>query len=193
MTSITFTLSDKFVTELSQVTKNAVESVIKKFDLRLAAYVYETVHGHIIELQKQEGFYFLGEIEKPGRMDAEDMQFFMALPGFRWVEMASDGLKVGLHNQKDIVIAEPEPEPEPEPQQQNVKVAVFRQKIDHLYKVFNVDRHACQGKKEIAYWSDIAKRNLAELKQMKCNRANEEDNRRYHDVIEKVTNHLANQ
>ena len=44
-----------------------------------------------------------------------------------------------------------------------VKVATFRNAVDHLFRVVNVDYHACVGAAELRNWQGIAGRVLAEV------------------------------
>jgi len=74
---------------------------------------------------------------------------------------------------------------------EKVKVAEFRGQIEHLERVFNVDRHAYVGDKEKARWCDRAKRVLAALEVMECPRAKADDLERLASIIAKVKAYLA--
>lgn len=54
---------------------------------------------------------------------------------------------------------------------QTVKVALFRSEADHLFRLANVDYHACVGAHELRNWHTIAARVLAEVKHYECKRA----------------------
>jgi phage terminase Nu1 subunit (DNA packaging protein) len=56
-----------------------------------------------------------------------------------------------------------------------VKVSDFRNSIDHLFRVVNVDYHACVSLGELRGWMVIAERVLAEVSALVCKRANEYD------------------
>ena len=56
-----------------------------------------------------------------------------------------------------------------------VKVADFRNAVDHLFRVVNVDYHACVGAAELRTWQGIAGRVLAEVEALECQRATAED------------------
>jgi hypothetical protein len=56
-----------------------------------------------------------------------------------------------------------------------VKVADFRNKIDHLFRVLNADFHACVNATELGNWERIAKRVYNELAHIECKRANDYD------------------
>lgn len=61
-----------------------------------------------------------------------------------------------------------------------VKVSTFRDSTDRLFRVINVDYHACVGLGELRSWVGIAERFLAEVSNLECKRANEYD-RSQHD------------
>lgn len=52
-----------------------------------------------------------------------------------------------------------------------VKVADFRDEIDHVFRIVNVDFHACVGADEKARWVEIARRFTTKLRGMTCKRA----------------------
>jgi hypothetical protein len=56
-----------------------------------------------------------------------------------------------------------------------VKVSTFRDSTDRLFRVINVDYHACVGLGELRSWVGIAERFLAEVSSLECKRANEYD------------------
>lgn len=56
-----------------------------------------------------------------------------------------------------------------------VKVADFRDEIDHLFRVCNVDFHACVDATEKARWAEIARKVASSLSAMSCKRATVQD------------------
>lgn len=56
-----------------------------------------------------------------------------------------------------------------------VKVAAFRNAVDHLFRVVNVDYHACVRADELRNWQSIASRVLAEVDALECKRARQDD------------------
>jgi len=56
-----------------------------------------------------------------------------------------------------------------------VKIADFRDEIDHLFRVCNVDFHACVGVEEKARWVEIARKVAINLSGMTCKRATVQD------------------
>lgn len=56
-----------------------------------------------------------------------------------------------------------------------VKVATFRNAVAHLFRVVNVDYHACVRPVELRNWQSIAIRVLAEVNALECKRANQDD------------------
>lgn len=87
-----------------------------------------------------------------------------------------------------------EPQAAPAEQQtktvEKVKVSEFRGKIEHLERVFNVDRHACVCDKEKADWCGRVKNVLADLEGMECPRAKAEDLECCVSIIAKVKAYL---
>lgn len=74
---------------------------------------------------------------------------------------------------------------------EKVNVAKFRGKIEHLERVFNVDRHACIGDEEKADWCGRVKNVLADLEGMECTRAKVDDLERCAAIITKVKAYLV--
>jgi hypothetical protein len=56
-----------------------------------------------------------------------------------------------------------------------VKVSTFRDSTDRLFRVINVDYHACVGLGELRSWVGIAERFLAEVSNLECKRASAYD------------------
>lgn len=59
-----------------------------------------------------------------------------------------------------------------------VKVADFRNKIDHLFRVVNEHYHSCVGSSEVRPWLEICGRVKKELEETECKRATEYDHSR---------------
>lgn len=78
-----------------------------------------------------------------------------------------------------------------ESEKETVKVAIFRQRIEHLERVFNVDRCACVDAREFTNWMTICRRVLETLEATTCARAKPEDWERYTAIIETVRAFLA--
>ncbi len=72
-----------------------------------------------------------------------------------------------------------------------LSVADFRGSIDHLERVYNVDRCACVGDKEKALWADRCKTLVTEVEGLTCPRAKAADNERHSAIVKKVTAFLA--
>lgn len=56
-----------------------------------------------------------------------------------------------------------------------VNVASFRNSVSHLFRVVNVDYHACVNAGELRNWQNIAERVQAEVEGLECKRANPDD------------------
>lgn len=65
----------------------------------------------------------------------------------------------------------------------DVKVNEFRNKIEHLFRKFNADYHACVDDKERNYWASCTKRVYFQLKDMTCKRATPEDKENLEKVL----------
>ena len=66
---------------------------------------------------------------------------------------------------------------------QTVKVALFRSEADHLFRLANVDYHACVGAHELRNWHTIAARVLAEVKHYECKRATPYDREQFRRAV----------
>lgn len=58
---------------------------------------------------------------------------------------------------------------------ETVAVSEFRNRIEHLERKVNCDRHACKGPQEIERWIREAQRVGSELSRTTCKRAKAED------------------
>lgn len=56
-----------------------------------------------------------------------------------------------------------------------VSVRDFRHDTSGLYRLANVDYHACVGQIELKHWLEIAKRRLVEVLDVTCTRAKPDD------------------
>ena len=72
-----------------------------------------------------------------------------------------------------------------------VKVATFRNAVDHLFRVVNVDYHACVGAAELRNWQGIAGRVLAEVDTLECKRANQDDREQQRRSIEAARERMS--
>jgi hypothetical protein len=72
-----------------------------------------------------------------------------------------------------------------------VKVSTFRDSTDRLFRVVNVDYHACVGLGELRNWVGIAERFLAEVSNLECKRANEYDRSQHDRSIEVARERLT--
>ena len=72
-----------------------------------------------------------------------------------------------------------------------VKVSSYRDSIDHLFRVVNVDYHACVNAGELRNWVSIAERLLAEVSGLECKRANEYDRDQHRQSLEAASARLA--
>jgi len=57
----------------------------------------------------------------------------------------------------------------------NVPVSEFRNSIDHLYRLINVDYHSCINTQELCYWVKRVERLIETVKVLECKRAKLED------------------
>ena len=64
-----------------------------------------------------------------------------------------------------------------------VKVALFRSEADHLFRLANVDYHACVGAHELRNWQTIAARVLAEVEHYECKRATPYDRKQFRRAV----------
>lgn len=68
-----------------------------------------------------------------------------------------------------------------------VKVAEFRQSINHAFRLLNADWNSCVGEKEKVYWFVQSFRLFSELHELECPRAKEDDLIQ----LERVQDHYA--
>lgn len=77
------------------------------------------------------------------------------------------------------------------PMNKPLKVAAFRAESDHLFRIANVDYHACVGIGELEGWQKIANRVLASVEGLVCKRATPADLERFAQATESLKNQLA--
>lgn len=66
-----------------------------------------------------------------------------------------------------------------------VRVTEFRSNVDHLFRVVNVDYHACVNVSELRVWRGHAERLLATVSSLECSRATDADqDRRLHSQVQ---------
>jgi hypothetical protein len=71
-----------------------------------------------------------------------------------------------------------------------VPVSEYRGAVEHLERIFNVDRHACVGKNERDNWADVARRMLTMYEGLECKRAKPDDVERLSAIVKKITDYL---
>ncbi len=71
-----------------------------------------------------------------------------------------------------------------------IKVAAYRAEADHLFRVANVDYHACVGVNEIENWQRIAGRVLAGVEGVECKRASAYDVEQFTQAVAAVKGRL---
>lgn len=71
-----------------------------------------------------------------------------------------------------------------------VKVAKFRNEADHLFRLANVDYHACVNAREVECWKEIATRVLKEAENLVCARATDYDRQQFTKAVAAVNAQL---
>lgn len=64
-----------------------------------------------------------------------------------------------------------------------VKVSVFRNETDRLFRLANVHYHSCVGVREVQSWQDTASRVLVEAAQLACKRASVYDLQQWAEAV----------
>ncbi|HCH1696720.1 hypothetical protein [Vibrio diabolicus] len=72
----------------------------------------------------------------------------------------------------------------------NVTVSEFRNSVDHLFKMVNVDYHACVGHKELDYWVERTEKVLNTVKMLECKRAKPVDREQHAKSLVAAENRL---
>jgi len=72
-----------------------------------------------------------------------------------------------------------------------VKVAEFRDETDHLFRLANVDYHACVSVREVENWRATAAGVLAKAEGLECRRANAYDREQFAKAIKAVKDQLV--
>lgn len=65
-----------------------------------------------------------------------------------------------------------------------VKVSVFRNETDRLFRLANVHYHSCVGVREVQSWQDTASRVLVEAAQLSCKRASVYDLEQWAEAVQ---------
>ena len=65
-----------------------------------------------------------------------------------------------------------------------VKVAEYRSATDRLFRIVNVDYHACVGVIEVQNWQEIAQRVLTEVEPLECKRATAYDHEQFSSAVQ---------
>jgi hypothetical protein len=71
-----------------------------------------------------------------------------------------------------------------------IKVAAYRAETDHLFRVANVDYHACVGVGEVENWQRIACCVLAGVEGIECKRASAYDVEQFAQAVAAVKSRL---
>lgn len=181
--------NDSDVRDLSAASSAMLETIIAKYHLNNSVCLFETLHGHIAKLTSKEGRFIPGTEGQPARVDKNDFEFLSALPGFRWVEFATDNIKIGFQN---LPGSNDSKSSTTDAETKFVRVGEFRNLIYRLQRLFNVDRHACVGDKEKFTWQLMTERVLAELQQTESKRAKAEDKNDKLKICTAVSTYLLN-
>lgn len=72
-----------------------------------------------------------------------------------------------------------------------VKVAEFRNAVDHLFRVVNQDYHACVGAGEVKNWVRIAQRVREEVQNIECKRASDYDKEQHQKALQAADDTLT--
>lgn len=83
--------ADEFVAPLSAEQLDAVRAVAGHYAVASEAFVYETVHGHVIHLGRAE------QKDAVVRTQRDEVEFYLGLvKNLRWVEVADDSVEIGI-------------------------------------------------------------------------------------------------
>lgn len=72
-----------------------------------------------------------------------------------------------------------------------VKVAVFRNETDRLFRLANSHYHACVGVREVESWQAIATRVLVEIADLTCKRATSYDLEQWAEAVQSLKDSVA--
>ncbi|MBX4558863.1 hypothetical protein CF042_05825 [Klebsiella pneumoniae] len=72
----------------------------------------------------------------------------------------------------------------------NVSVKEFRNSVDHLYRMANVDYHACVGAQELRYWVERVERVIGLVEALECKRAKPADREEHRKSLEAARKRL---
>ncbi|EPI0765612.1 hypothetical protein ACSYOM_004416 [Vibrio alginolyticus] len=73
----------------------------------------------------------------------------------------------------------------------NVTVKEFRNSVDHLFRMVNVDYHSCVGHQEVGYWIERTERVLATVRVLECKRAKPVDREEHAKSLESAERRLV--
>lgn len=72
----------------------------------------------------------------------------------------------------------------------NVSVKEFRNSVDHLYRMANVDYHACVDALELRYWVERVERIIRGVEALECKRAKPADREEHGKSLEAARKRL---
>ncbi|MFC6570151.1 hypothetical protein [Actinoplanes utahensis] len=75
---------DPYVADLKCPAMAMLQAVGKRFDCVKEVYLFETIHGHIAQFEKEEGFFVPGD-EDTGKAGCRRLDVFSQAQGFRWL------------------------------------------------------------------------------------------------------------
>lgn len=82
---------DDFVAPLSSEQMDVVRAVAGRYTVAPEAFVYETSHGHIVQLKRAE------REDAVARTQRDEVEFYLGLAkGLRWVEVTDDSIEIGI-------------------------------------------------------------------------------------------------
>ncbi len=88
------------VTNLDKLQIRLIEMLVEHFELSDTVLLNETIHGHIVDIEKVK--FFERDRGVVARLNVEDINLITDLmndygdDGLRWVEVYKDKIKVGL-------------------------------------------------------------------------------------------------
>lgn len=89
--------ADDCVQELNKGGHEIISKVMSRYESYPMASLHETLHGHIVTINRTKNCYVPGSEGKPARMTPEDAEFFLSLgENIRWFEMYTDRILLGI-------------------------------------------------------------------------------------------------
>lgn len=98
MTDLNIILNDETVKPLSEAQKSTITNFVIKYNLLNNVTVYETIHGHIVHIDKNKNNY-VGDKDGAARMTIDDMNFispYFNADLIRWIELYNGKVVIGL-------------------------------------------------------------------------------------------------